>query len=315
MSGPSRPDEVPTGGGVVVLGSANLDVVTAVARIPGPGETVIGGAPQYFVGGKGANQALAAARAGAPTTLIAAVGSDASAERIAAELVASDVTLALRHVEDGTPTGTALITVDESGENSIVVIPGANASLSALEERERALIRTAAFVVLQLEVPLDAVERATELATGTVVLNASPVTAIPRDLLDRVGILIVNEHEADALLGDEDDGPGVADPAVIAVALAGPTRSVVLTLGAAGAVVALAGAGHATGVPALRVPVVDTTGAGDTFCGALVAALHAGEELPAAARFATAASALSVQTAGAAASIPSLEQIRRLFDG
>ncbi|MGO4534332.1 ribokinase [Leifsonia sp. 2MCAF36] len=299
----------------VVVGSANLDLVYRVDRIPSPGETVLARSADAVAGGKGNNQAVAAARAGAAVTFVVALGSDTAGDRLAAEARATGATVLDRRVD--APTGTALITVDPAGENSIVVDSGANALLTGLRPDEREALAAADVLLLQLETPLETVvEAATQAraAGALVVLNAAPVRDLPAELLERVDILVVNEHEA-ALLAPETVTPGEA-----AAALAADGRSVVLTLGGAGCLVVPFGA-EPVSVPAHRVAVVDTTGAGDTFCGAFAAELdRAGgrtaiksdrsASLAAAARFATAAAALSVQRPGAVPSIPTLEEIR-----
>ncbi|NUU07745.1 ribokinase [Leifsonia sp. C5G2] len=311
-----------------VVGSANLDLVYRVERIPSPGETVLAVSSDAVPGGKGNNQAVAAARAGAEVTFVVALGRDAAGDRLAAEARVAGVRVLDRRVD--APTGTALITVDAAGENSIVVDSGANARLSGLTAGERDAVTAADVLLLQLETPLETVAEAAALAraAGTlVVLNAAPVRQLPDELLDSVDLLVVNEHEAGLL------APAAASPQEAAQALAGARRAVVLTLGGDGSLVVVPGAEPAA-VPAHRVEVVDTTGAGDTFCGALAAELDrsgfvAGRAkgtatrdlrgatalgaLVSAARFASAAGALSVQRAGAVPSIPTLEEIRALI--
>lgn len=311
-----------------VVGSANLDLVYRVERIPSPGETVLAVSSDAVPGGKGNNQAVAAARAGATVSFVVALGRDAAGDRLADEARAAGARVLDRRVDAA--TGTALITVDAAGENSIVVDSGANAQLVALTSAEQEAVTAADVLLLQLETPLETVVEAAALArtAGTVVvLNAAPVRDLPAALLDAVDILVVNEHEA-ALLA-----PDTASPREAAAALAADGRAVVLTLGGAGSLVVVPGA-EPVAVPAHRVDVVDTTGAGDTFCGALAAELDRSgfvtnvaydgvrtnirdesrrEALVAAARFASAAGALSVQRAGAVPSIPTLEEIRALI--
>lgn len=314
-----------------VVGSANLDLVYRVERIPSPGETVLAASSDAVPGGKGNNQAVAAARAGAEVTFVVALGRDAAGDRLAAEARAAGVRVLDRRVDAA--TGTALITVDAAGENSIVVDSGANARLRELTAAEREAVTAADVLLLQLETPLETVVEAAALAraAGTlVVLNAAPVRSLPPALLDDIDLLVVNEHEAVLL------APGAGSPREAAVALAGDARAVVLTLGGEGALVVVPGA-DPVAVPAHRVAVVDTTGAGDTFCGALAAELdrsvtgggraassrrfaagsdgapNALDGLVAAARFASAAGALAVQRAGAVPSIPTIEEIRALI--
>jgi ribokinase len=276
---------------VVVVGSGNLDLVSQVERIPGPGETVLSTGFATHAGGKGNNQATAAARAGADTTFVGAFGDDEPGARLRAGLAADGVTLLVRTVPE--PTGTALIAVSAAGENSIVVNPGANAALRDLTAEERAAVAGAGIVLLQLEIPLETVVEAVRAATGTMVLNAAPAHPLPAAVLDAVDVLVVNEHEA-ALLGGADH-------------LLTTVPALVITLGAQGALVRTRA--EATHVPGIPVDVVDTTGAGDTFCGALAARLDEGAPLPDATRFATVAAALSVRRAGAVPAIPTREEI------
>ncbi|MDQ1575245.1 MAG: ribokinase [Microbacteriaceae bacterium] len=314
---------------VVVVGSANLDLVYRVERIPGPGETVLATGYESNPGGKGNNQVVAVARAGASVTFVAALGRDSAADEIVASLDASGVTQLLRRVD--APTGTALITVDGSAENTIVVNSGANALLRDLDEGELAAIAQADLLLLQLETPLETVIEAAVVAREagtTVVLNAAPIQSLPTELFDSVDLVIVNEHEAAQLARGVHPGIEIpetlhtADAAHIADVLTGLGVAVIITLGAEGALVSVPGE-PAAHVPGIRVKAVDTTGAGDTFCGALIAALDARashgadrrsrpelDTLVRAAEFATAAAALSVQRVGAVPSIPTLSEIK-----
>jgi ribokinase len=276
---------------VLVVGSGNVDLVSQVERIPSPGETVLSTGFATHPGGKGNNQATAAARANAHTTFVGAFGDDDNGTRLLASLTESGVHPLVRTSAE--PTGTAMITVASTGENAIVVNAGANATLTDLTADERRAVAAATVVLLQLEIPLATVVDAARAATGTVVLNAAPARPLPRDLLDAVALLVVNEHEA-ALLGGADE-------------LLTVVPRLVVTLGARGALVRTRDA--TTAVPGIPVDVVDTTGAGDTFCGALVARLDEGAELEPAVRFATAAAALSVGRPGAVPAIPTREEI------
>jgi ribokinase len=276
---------------VVVVGSGNVDLVSQVERIPEPGETVLSTGFATHAGGKGNNQATAAARAGAHTTFIGAFGGDDNGARLRESLADSGAHTLVRTSSE--PTGTALIVVAKNGENSIVVNAGANATLTNLTDAEHATIADADAVLLQLEIPLDTVIEAARTATGTVVLNAAPAQPLPRDLLDNVDLLIVNEHEA-ALLGGADE-------------LLTVVPRLVVTLGGEGALVRTRTTN--TTVPGIKVDVVDTTGAGDTFCGALVAKLDEGATLDEAVRFATVAAALSVGRPGAVPAIPTRQEI------
>ncbi|MCD0445043.1 ribokinase [Glycomyces sp. A-F 0318] len=299
---------------VVVLGSANLDLVYAVDRIPAPGETVLSRGFASFPGGKGNNQAVATARAGADVRFIVALGRDAAGDRLADEARRAGIALRARRVDD--PTGSAVIFVDRRAENSIVVDSGANAALVDLTADELADIAAADLLVLQLETPLPTVAaavRAARAASTKVVLNAAPSTAVPADLLGRVDVLIVNEHEAAELASE----PAGAGEHALLTALTGHGCAVIITLGADGALVGVPGKAPVQ-VPAVPVEAKDTTGAGDAFAGAFAAALDRGTRatdlaaLVAATEFATAAAAIAVQREGAVPSIPTLEEVEAL---
>lgn len=281
---------------VVVVGSANLDQVFRVVAIPAPGETVLSTSFSTASGGKGQNQAVAAARAGASTAFIAALGDDGFGASIREGLAADGIDAALVRTVDA-PTGTALIAVDDSGENTIIVEAGANARLADLTDEDAAVISSASHLIMQLEIPLATVTEAAQIArqsNTTVVLNAAPIRELPDELLAAVDILVVNEHEA-AYLARGGEVSALA-PVVI------------VTLGAAGAVLYSAGEPEFR-VPAPKVVAVDATGAGDTFCGALVARLAEGGSFRDSLRFAVAAASLSVQSAGAVPSIPTRSAI------
>ncbi|MCA4132608.1 ribokinase [Arthrobacter sp. M4] len=302
----------------VVLGSANRDLVYRVERIPSPGETVLAASVSVVAGGKGNNQAIAAARSGAEVTFIVALGTDEPGDRLAAEAAAAGVTLQARRVTE--PTGTAIITVDDNGENAIVVNPGANRLLEMLNVGENAAIAGAHVLVLQLETPMSAVigaANAARAASTTVVLNASPIQPLPAGLLASIDVLIVNEHEARHLAAQtRSNQTQNEDENALASALSELGPAVILTLGPRGAIVCVPGELPVL-VPGRRVAAVDTTGAGDTFCGALAAKLDQETRgtldlgaLIRAAEFATTAAAISVQRHGAVPSIPTLEEIR-----
>lgn len=289
---------------LLVVGSANADLVIGVDRRPAAGETVLGTDLVTHPGGKGANQAVAAARLGARTALLARVGDDAHGSLLSDSLRTAGVDTATL-LTGGAPTGVALITVDPSGDNSIVVSPGANGRLSPADVRGAGRLFAAARVVsLQLEIPLPTVVAVVETTHARVVLNPSPPAPLPAQVLAACDPLVVNEHEARFLLG-EDAGESPEDWASALLAL-GP-RSVVVTLGAAGALVA--DADGAVRVPSMRVRAVDTTGAGDAFTGALAWRLSAGDDLETAARFAVRVGAAAVTKAGAQESYPTLEEV------
>ena len=303
---PQRPATVPPAGRIVVVGSINVDLVVRVATLPRPGETVLGGRFASVPGGKGANQAVAAARAGGRTTFVARVGDDsmghAAINAFRAEGIETDFITITPHG----PTGVALILVDASGENSIAVAGGANDRLCTDDiERARPAIEAADVILLQLEVPLEAVAHAVTIAkaAGTrVILNPAPARPLTAALLARVDILTPNETEAESLASQ---GPALS--AAEADALAGTLlglgpRAVVVTRGAAGALVATAE--DRTHVAAFPVEPRDTVAAGDVFNGCLAVMLAEGLDLVAATRFAAAAAAISVTREGAQTSAP-----------
>ena len=285
---------------VLVAGSANLDFVVRADHIPAPGETVLGREFRTFPGGKGANQAIACARAGgAATQMLLALGDDAFAASIEASL--HDAGVAMHTVRCASePTGTAFICVSDNAENAITVAPGANAALRA---EHLPPLTNVSHLLLQLETPLDTVTayaRSARAAGVQVVLNAAPARALPNELLDAVDLLIVNEGELAAISGVHDDVCGALERVGVA--------RVIVTLGARGCLArtpdgVLQQAGFA-------VDAMDTTAAGDTFCGALVAALHRGDTLAEGLRFASAAGAIACTRLGAQSSIPNFDDVR-----
>lgn len=280
---------------VVVVGSANVDLVLPVQRIPRPGETVLASGLTRGPGGKGANQAVASARAGAATAFVAALGADDGGALLRDALAGVDLSL-VRTVD--APTGTAIITVDADGENAITVAPSANGRL-ALTPESLAAVAEAKIVLSQLEIPFGTVQAAAA-ASRYFILNAAPAAELSDDLLGHVDLLVVNETEAEAVAGAK------------LSALLDRVPAAVVTLGADGAVILTRDADEVR-VPAVRVEVVDTTAAGDTFCGVLAATLAAtsttARDLTNAVRRATVAASLSVQTAGAIPSVPHGEAI------
>ena len=271
---------------IVVVGSVNLDLVASVERLPQPGETVSAPGFTSSHGGKGANQAVAASRLGGDVALVAAVGGDHESLELLEALAEEGVDVALVDVLHGFTSGVALITVDDVGENTIAVHPGANGRLG-LDTESRALIERADIVLLQLEVPLATVIEAATIAGGTVVLNAAPAMALPVELTDELDVLIVNEHERSVVL---ESGNELGVPIVIT------------TLGAAGATI-MTPLGT-SGVEAPEVEVVDATGAGDAFCGAFAEALDRGEDTVDAVAWATCAGALATTGMGARTAMP-----------
>lgn len=299
------------GGLITVVGSANLDLVAGTPRIPGPGETVLGTSYHEFAGGKGLNQAIAAARQGGRVALVGAVGIDDAGSVLADTATAEGVDVTGLERVSGAPTGRALITVDERGENSIVVVPGANALVQAGAARRP---QDAPVVVLaQCEIALDVVAeamRAGRACGALTVLNPSPATPLPDELLADVDLLIPNQHEVDLIGGIE-------------ALLAAGVGTVVVTRGAAGIEVTVGprwrerrpGDGDARRFhqPAFPVDAIDATGAGDACCGALVAGLAAGLPLAAAVERAAAAGALATSTPGAVPSLPSSSAVDDLL--
>jgi ribokinase len=295
---------------LLVVGSANADLVIGVERRPAAGETVLGSDLSVHPGGKGANQAVAAARLGARTALLARVGDDAYGRLLLDSQRAAGVDT-VGVLVGGAPTGVALITVDPSGDNSIVVSPGANGRLTPADVRAASSLFQASRVVsTQLEIPLESVQEVVRsLADGSrFVLNPSPPRPLPREVLDACDPLIVNEHEAKVILGDAAAGDTPEDWARILLAK-GP-RSVVITLGAEGALVA--SARGMDRVPSVKVDAVDTTGAGDAFTAALAWRLGGGASLAEAAAYAARVGAAAVTRRGAQESYPTADEVAAL---
>ena len=290
---------------VLVAGSANLDFVVRAQHIPAPGETVLGRDMQIFPGGKGANQAVACARAGgAPTAMALALGRDAYAQVLIASLQSAGVVLHAQAFDD-VASGTAFICVSDDAENAITVAPGANARLLAAHLPALNAYR---FLLMQLEIPLPTVIESARLARTAglqVALNAAPAQALPPDLLELVDVLIVNEGELRAI--SQRHGSIVEAMATL------PCHSVVVTLGARGAVARQGQGLYYQG--GFAVQAVDTTGAGDTFCGVLIAQLAAGQGMPEALQLAGAAAALSCTKPGAQSSVPESSEVHAFLAG
>lgn len=289
---------------VAVVGSLNQDLVASVPHIPAPGETVLASGHALFAGGKGANQARAAARLGATVALVGRVGADDYGAGLLAGLVADGVDTTHVATDSSVATGLAMIAVDPAGENAIAVSAGANGRVSRADVAAAAdVVGGAAVALLQLEIPLDAVQAAVATARGRVVLNPAPAAALPEEVLGGVDILVPNEPELAQLTAMPVDSLA----AIAAAAAALPVSEVVVTMGAAGAVIVTrSGVTH---VPAVPVAAVDATGAGDAFCGALAAELARGAYLEAAVRFAVRAAAMAVTRPGAQAAMPTREEV------
>jgi ribokinase len=298
---------------IYVVGSINLDLIGRVGRLPAPGETVAGSDFATAPGGKGANQALAARRAGAQVRIVGAVGSDAFAAEATALLAEAGVDLSRVRKTEGA-TGVALILVDDSAENVIAVIPGANGQVMA-DDAHGAGIGGGDFVLLQNEIPLDAVSAALEAArsAGAVsVLNLAPFSADAARLAPQADILVVNETEFE-LLAKEMSLPDADRTARMAAYAADTGRTVVVTLGADGIVAA--GPGVSLAMPAMKIEPVDTVGAGDTFCGYLAEGLQSATGLEEAIRRAGVAGSLACLKPGAQPAIPTADEVSRALAG
>lgn len=302
-------------GHVFVAGSINMDVVATADRHPKLGETVAGNAVHYFPGGKGANQAVASAKLGAPTTLIGRLGTDAFGQQSRTFLAAQAVDLA--HVKDtaGADTGTAIITVADA-DNTIVVVPGANARVSP-EDVSAVTFSKGDVAVSQFEIPLttiDAFFRRAKTAGATTILNPAPALPFGKDLLDLVDILILNETELGFLtnieLRDSDDPVRFVEAASV---LQGDGRIICVTLGKRGVLALIDG--EASLIAGRAVKAIDTTGAGDCFVGALASRLAGGTAIRDAVAYANAAASICVQRMGAAPSMPTIAEVSAVLRG
>lgn len=296
---------------IVVIGSSNIDMVVRADRIPAEGETILGGEFAMVPGGKGANQAVCAARLGADVKLVARVGDDVFGQVSLDNFRNVGVDTQFVTTDSSAPSGVALIVVDASGENAIVVAPGANSLLAPADvDRARDAIAAADAVVLQLEIPPPTVDHAVNLAASLdvrVVLNPAPIRPLSAEVLSKVDVLVPNQHEAAGLLGARAEAESL-DAASAARRLMGlGARSVVITLGSQGA---YAVSPDAAGlVEALKVDVVDTTAAGDAFTASIACALAEGLDLMDAARFASRVAAISVTRPGAQPSMPTRDEV------
>ena len=294
---------------ILVIGSSNTDMTVVSDRLPERGETVLGGVFHMGPGGKGANQAVCASRLGADVTFVCKVGNDLFGDNALAGYRSEgmDVSHILRSDK---PTGSALILVDGQGENVISVAPGANADFTVQDmDALSPVIRGADYLLLQLEIPVPSVVRAVEIAREAgvfVILNPAPACALPEAIFRHVSLIIPNRTELSLLSGVATDTEEHIQAAVEKLRAAG-VGNVIVTLGSAGALVCREGS--CMTVPALRVQAVDTTAAGDTFCGAVCVGLSEGLSLEEAAAFATKASALTVQKVGAQNSLPYRHEI------
>ncbi len=295
---------------IFVMGSSNTDMVVKAATFPLPGETILGGTFFMNPGGKGANQAVAAARLGGQVTFLAKVGNDIFGYQARQQFEQEGIETQFILTDAVNPSGVALITVDAKGENSIVVAPGANAALSAqdLEPAEKAL-HQAGILLMQLEIPLETVTVAARMAATQgikVILNPAPARPLPDELLSGLYLLTPNESEAETLTGVSVTNLATAKAAAEKLRQKG-VANVVITLGVRGALVFTAD--YSCHVPAPAVTAVDTTAAGDVFNGALAVALAEGQDLGEAVRFANQAAAFSVTKLGAQASAPTRQDL------
>lgn len=311
---------------IVVIGSINMDMVCRVPHIPVPGETVLGGDVQTIPGGKGANQAVACARLGADVHMIARVGDDDFGQRLLNGLKSHAVHTRYVTLTEGISSGVATITVDDNGENAIVVAPGANHKLSPADiDRAEPLIARAAVVVMQLEVPLETIAHAIALCkrheVRTILDPApAPVQPLPPDLFE-VSIFTPNQSEAQTIIaaqiagrdGSKKDRSSAADSKQLGAELIQRgTETAILKLGAEGAMI-VARDGQIQTIAGFKVPVVDTTAAGDAFTGALAVAIAEGKDLVQAVRFANAAGALCCTGFGAQPSLPDRDSVDQLL--
>ncbi|WP_298818133.1 ribokinase [Chloroflexus sp.] len=296
---------------IIVVGSLNMDLVVRAPRHPQPGETLIGSDFQTFPGGKGANQAVAAARLGARVCMIGRVGVDTFGDVLLAAAQQDGVDTTFVQRDPTAATGVALITLDAQGQNTIVVAPGANMQVSEEDVTQAAAVFVGADALLMpLECPLGAVMAATRLARAhgvRVILNPAPARPLPDELLAQIDYLLPNQPELQTLA----DGESELTAAITRLQRRG-ARNIVVTLGEQGAM--LVRDGQTIHVPSFRVPVVDTVAAGDAFAAAFCVALAEGKDPPEAVRWGNAAGALAVTRAGAQPSLPGRSEIARLLE-
>ncbi len=297
---------------VLVVGSANMDMVVLTKRFPKPGETVLAHEFGMYPGGKGANQAVACAKLGGDVTFLGKMGRDMFRERLLSSLESEGVDLSNVLVDENAPTGIALITVDGEGQNEIVVVSGSNMKLTVADiSAQEKLFDRAGVVMLQLEIPLETVVRAAHMAKergAAVILNPAPATALPNELLEAVDYITPNESEAELLTGRSVSDAASCVEAARALLERGVSH-VILTVGDRGVVHVSADGVHS--YPAYRVNVVDTTAAGDAFNGALAYAIGRGDGLEEALPFANAVAASCVTRMGAQTSMPLLRDVER----
>ncbi|HHE54315.1 MAG TPA: ribokinase [Caldithrix abyssi] len=300
---------------IVVVGSSNTDMVIKVPKLPAPGETVLGSDFLMAAGGKGANQAVGAARLGADVTFIARVGADVFGEKSIENFKNEGINTDYIVVDQNSPSGVALIFVDEDGENVIAVASGANNNLSVQDVMAaREVIEKADVLLLQLEIPLDTVLYAAQLAAKAgvkVILNPAPAQKLSQDLLASVSVLTPNESEAEILSGVEVKDENSAKEAAESLLEKG-VSNVIITMGSKGS--ALYYENQFVQIPSKKIEAVDTTAAGDAFNGALAYALGSGNMLPEAVKFANYVGALSATKMGAQPSMPTQEEVKEFIN-
>lgn len=299
--------------GVLVVGSSNLDLVVTTKRFPNPGETIFGNKFEMFPGGKGANQAVCASRLGCKTTFIGKMGNDEFRDRLSQIMVESEVDISSLLVDEDEHTGTALITVDSNGQNEIIVISGSNMKLTPDDvETKSTLFANASVVLTQLEIPVDTVVRAAELAkvnNAIFILNPAPALPIPNHLLPLIDYITPNESELELLSGVKilDD---ISVERASRVLISKGVKNVIVTLGEKGSM--LVSRTVVKHFPVNQVKVVDSTAAGDAFNGAFASSLSDGHSVDEAIEFANKIASITVTRMGAQSSMPYLEEIKNL---
>lgn len=297
---------------IIVVGSSNVDLTARVRRLPLPGETIGGATLLRANGGKGANQAVAAARMGAEVVFLTCLGNDASGEMLSAQFAADGIDTSCIKLS-ATPTGTALIFVDDNAENCIAVAPGSNNDLLPADiDSARSSMVGAEFLLVQLEIPMPTVVRSVELADSLgikTILNPAPMNPVPEDIFSHIWLITPNQTEAEQLTGVHVSTEEDARKAAGALFAKG-VKNVIITMGSKGSMVCTPE--DAVFVPSRKVQAVDTTGAGDVYNGALVAALAEGRPIAEAARMATLASSVAVTRMGAQTSAPYRNEIETL---